>query len=231
MAYRERTSAVPGVVLWQRDAGSRTPATGRILPDGCMDLIWDGSQLFVAGPDTRARWHVLGPTASYMGLRFSRGLGPGLLGFPADQVRDQSPDLSDLWPSAEARVLSERVATAPEEVLERWLVDRAAYHGYEPLGAAVFDLATRGATVSGMADRLGYSVRQLHRRCLQLFGYGPQHLARVLRFNRALAAARTGMPLAQVSARTGFADQAHLSREVRDLAGTTPAQLLRELGG
>jgi transcriptional regulator GlxA family with amidase domain len=39
------------------------------------------------------------------------------------------------------------------------------------------------------------------------------------------------MSLARVSARTGFADQAHLSREVRDLAGTTPGNLLRELSG
>ena len=117
------------------------------------------------------------------------------------------------------------------KALERWLVDRAAHHGPPPLGAAVLDLATGGTTVTAMADRLGYSVRHLHRRCLPLFGYGPQHLARVLRFSRALAAARTGMSLAQVSARTGFADQAHMSREVRDLAGTTPAQLLRELTG
>jgi AraC-like DNA-binding protein len=117
------------------------------------------------------------------------------------------------------------------KALERWLVDRAAHHGPPPLGAAVLDLATGGTTVTAMADRLGYSVRHLHRRCLPLFGYGPQHLARVLRFSRALAAARTGMPLAQVPAKAGFADQAHMSREVRDLAGTTPAQLLRELTG
>ena len=37
-----------------------------------MDLIWDGSRLFVAGPDTRARWHATNPNIAYIGLRFSR---------------------------------------------------------------------------------------------------------------------------------------------------------------
>jgi transcriptional regulator GlxA family with amidase domain len=187
--------------------------------------------LFVAGPDTRARLHAPGPDVSYVGLRFSRGAGPGLLGVAAHEVRDQTPDLSDLWPSAAARALSEQVAVAPQQVLERWLVGRAADHGPPLLGAAVFDLAAQGTQVGVIAHRLGYSVRQLHRRCLPLFGYGPQHLARVLRLGRAVAAACTGMSLARVSARTGFADQAHLSREVRDLAGTTPGNLLRELSG
>lgn len=230
MAYREREARLPGVVLWQRDARASL-ATGRILPDGCMDFIWDGARLFVAGPDTRARWHATGPKVSYVGLRFSRGIGPRLFGTPADEVRDLSPDLADLWPSAEARVLAEQMAAGPEKALEGWLLKRVV--GREPprLGAAVFDMAASGTPVGAMADRLGYGVRQLHRRCLPLFGYGPQHLARVLRLGRALTAARGGLPLAQVAATTGFADQAHLSRDVRDLADTTPARLLGELTG
>jgi hypothetical protein len=186
MTYRERASAVPGVVLWQRYARPQ-PATARILPDGCMDLIWDGTRLLVAGPDTRARLHATGPDVSYTALRFSRGVGPGLLGVAAHEARDQAPDLSDLWPSAEARVLSEQVAVAPEEVLERWLVSRAANHELPPFGATVFDLAAKGTQVGVVADRLGYSVRQLHRRCLPLFGYGPQHRLRESPARRSLS--------------------------------------------
>jgi transcriptional regulator GlxA family with amidase domain len=79
-----------------------------------------------------------------------------------------------------------------------------------------------------MADCFGLGVRQFHRRCRALFGYGPQHLGRVLRLGRALDVARTGVSLAEVAVTAGFADQPHLSREVRDLTGTTPAQLLGE---
>jgi AraC-like DNA-binding protein len=79
-----------------------------------------------------------------------------------------------------------------------------------------------------MADRLGLSARQFHRRCLPAFGYGPRHLARVLRLGQALDQARAGVPLAMVAADGGYADQAHLSREVRALTGTTASALLRE---
>jgi AraC-like DNA-binding protein len=90
-------------------------------------------------------------------------------------------------------------------------------------------MAAAGTPVAAMAERAGLSARQLHRRCLPLFGYGPRRLARVLRLGRALEAARKGTPLAQVAAGCGYADQAHLSREMRALAGATPAGLLQEL--
>jgi hypothetical protein len=101
VSYRERATAVPGAVLWERAVGP-APKRTRILPDGCLDLLWDGHRLFVAGPDSAARWHGSEAGTRYVGLRFSGGLGPALLGMPADQLRDQSPDLDALWPSAAA---------------------------------------------------------------------------------------------------------------------------------
>ncbi len=227
VAYRERASRVPGVVVWQKDA-CPWPSTGRILPDGCMDLIWDGCRLVVAGPDTRARWHTAGINAAYVGLRFALGLGPLLLGTPADELRDVTAELEALWPGREGRILGEQVAAAPEAALESWLVSRLDRPKQTPLGSAIFQLAASSKPVSEMAERLGVGVRQLHRLCLPLFGYGPQHLARVLRLGRALDAARSGLPLVDVAVYAGFADQAHLSREVRDLVGTTLTRLLAE---
>lgn len=221
---------MPGVVLWRSDAGT-APRPGRIFPDGCMDLIWDGGRLVVAGPDTKARWHLAAPNAATVGLRFSRGTGPTFLGTAADAVRDVTTGLDGVWPAADARALSEEAAGDAEGALERWLLRRASDHEPPLLGAAVFALAAGGMPVGAMAEQLGYSVRQLHRRCLPLFGYGPQHLRRVLRFQRVLAAAQAGLPLARTAASAGFADQAHLSRDVKQLAGTTPGGLVGELTG
>jgi AraC-like DNA-binding protein len=228
VSYRERPTVVPGAVLWKRATGP-AQARSRILPDGCLDLLWDGSRLFVAGPDTTARWHQGPPHASYVALRFSGGTGPALLGVPADELRDRAPALGELWPSAAARVLAERVAADPVTALEAWAAGRAATRTQDPLGPRVLAMAAAGTPVAQMAERAGLSARQLHRRCLPLFGYGPRRLARVLRLGRALEAARKGAPLAQVAAGCGYADQAHLSRETRALAGATPAGLLREL--
>ncbi len=230
MSYRERPAAVPGAVLWERVPGP-VPGPLRILPDGCLDLLWDGSRLFVAGPDTTARWHHGDPRARYVALRFSGGAGPALLGVPADELRDRTPGLDELWPAAAARVLAEQVAADPVAALEAWAAGRGRTRPPDPLGRRVFGMAAAGTPVAQMAERIGLSARQLHRRCLPLFGYGPRRLARVLRLGRALEAARAGTPLAQVAAGCGYADQAHLSREVRALAGLTPAGLLRELAG
>jgi AraC-like DNA-binding protein len=82
--------------------------------------------------------------------------------------------------------------------------------------------------VAALADGLGLSERQLRRRCLELFGYGPKVLDRVLRLERALAAARRGAPFALVAADAGYADQPHLAREVRALAGVPLGELLGE---
>lgn len=70
----------------------------------------------------------------------------------------------------------------------------------------------------------------MHRRSLTAFGYGPKTLARVLRLQRALALARAGVPYADTAARTGFADQAHLARDVRELAGMPLGELLGRTG-
>src|SRR5690606_41603463 len=83
-----------------------------------------------------------------------------------------------------------------------------------------------GRSVREAADRVGLSERQLRRRSLAAFGYGPKTLQRVLRFQRALRLARAGVPLADAALAAGYSDQAHFAHEVRDLAGEPIRNLL-----
>jgi AraC-like DNA-binding protein len=228
MAYRERPSRIRGAILWQRNIGP-SPMSARILPDGCLDLLWDGNHLVVAGPDSTARNTNSPGGTSYVGLRFSGGVGPALLGVAADDVLDRCLDLEEVWSSKAARRLRDKVSLDPPAAMEAWAAGRAAAVDLDPLGPRVLSMAAAQLSVAAMADRLGLSARQVHRRCLPIFGYGPRRLSRVLRLHRALDEARAGAPLAQVAFDAGYADQAHLNREVRDLAGTTPTVLLAEL--
>jgi AraC-like DNA-binding protein len=225
VTYREQPAGVPGVELWERSSGPATTRS-RILPDGCLDLIWDGRELIVAGPDSAARWHDSPAGAVYTGLRFHRGLGPALLQLPASEVLDLSPGLAQVWPDAAARPLAERVARDPAGTLLAWLAQRVLDCPADPLGARVHALARRATPVALMADQLGLSARQLHRRCLPVFGYGPRRLSRILRMTRALDRARAGQALAEVAAVCGYADQAHLARELAALGGAPPTSLL-----
>ena len=83
-----------------------------------------------------------------------------------------------------------------------------------------------GDPVSRVADALGMSERQMRRRSLEPFGYGPKTLARVLRLNGAIDLARSGLAFADVAADSGYADQAHLARDVREFAGVPLSQLV-----
>jgi AraC-like DNA-binding protein len=232
--YEERGSRrVAGTVVWRREALAH-PHRVRVLPDGCMDLIWTGGGLLVAGPDTGAHLTDDPPGTGCVGLRFPPGTGPRALGVPACELRDARVPLEALWPGREARELAERVAGARDgaAVLEEAAAVRLRRAPDDPSAVtAVTAVATGlrgGVSVAEVARGVGLSERQLHRRSLTAFGYGPKTLARVLRFRRALRLVRGGVPPASAAADAGYADQAHLSREVRALAGVQLSVLLSE---
>ena len=81
--YEERPSRIQGGLVWTPRASG---AEKRILPDGCMDLLWDGRSLSVAGADTHAQVFRSAPGAVMTGLRFAPGLAPFVLGVAADEV-------------------------------------------------------------------------------------------------------------------------------------------------
>ena len=84
--------------------------------------------------------------------------------------------------------------------------------------------ATDGAVaVADLCRELGCSRRHLASRFREELGLGPKAVGRILRFERAVEAVRAGRPLAAIAAQCGYADQAHLTREFRALAGVTPA--------
>ncbi|MEV5613679.1 helix-turn-helix domain-containing protein [Streptomyces sp. NPDC052225] len=227
--YEERAARVPGAVLWTRTVTAGAAGAAPVLPDGCMDLIWSEGRLFVAGPDTRA--HATDPDGArrYAGIRFAPGTAPGYLGVPAHELRDTRAELTDVWASAEARRLTERIDASadPAAALEALAVRLAHDAGPpDPLLAHVVRALGAGRTVTETAEATGLNPRRLHRRSLTAFGYGPKTLARVLRLQRALALARAGVPFASTAARAGYTDQAHLARDVRDLTGETLGRLL-----
>jgi methylphosphotriester-DNA--protein-cysteine methyltransferase len=97
----------------------------------------------------------------------------------------------------------------------------------DPLvGAAVAALGQPRARVSVVAAELGVSSRQLQRLVGAAAGYGPKMLARVLRFRRLQALAPA--PLLELALEAGYADQAHMTSEVRLLAGVPPVRFLKD---
>lgn len=233
--YRETAPAAAArgllTCVWSRRVAPAETGVRRIVPDGCVDVIWqrESGQLFVAGPDTRA--HLTRLTAGELvGARFHTGRSPVALGVPAHALRDERVDLVELWGPERAARFGDALAATPSMPAAQAAITEAVVAGVradpDPAVPTLLSLAGRGTRVGAMADHLGITERQLHRRCLAAFGYGAKVLQRVLRFDRAVRLARSGMPPADVAHGLGYADQAHLSREVRALAGVPLGTLL-----
>ena len=162
------------------------------------------------------------------GVRFRLGVAGAALGLPAGEFLDGTVPVADVWgaeattsgwPPAASRelveVVRERLAGAPRR--------RRGARGGAGDGAP--------GRARGRARTLGVSERQLRRRFVDAVGYGPKTLARVLRFQRFLALAGEGEELARLALAAGYADQAHLTRETRRLAGRTPLELVTARAG
>jgi AraC-like DNA-binding protein len=244
----------PGYLEWPAPAGLRhaiaclwaqvtpevgTDRDGLVLPDACSDLIWEqGRGAYVAGPDTGPVRTVMKAGSVIVGVRFRPSAGGPALGIPLSELRDQRVDLQDLRRRDARRLpgtLDPQTAAIRTLELAAGLVvdgdpDPAATR------AAVL-LADPRARAEDVATEIGLSMRQLRRRCHAVVGYGPKTLQRVLRFRRFVSRIDAGLPagqaghdLAVLAAQAGYADQAHLTRECRALAGLTPAALARQRG-
>ena len=128
------------------------------------------------------------------------------------------------------------------DALESWvrtrIVSRLARDA-DALRAARRLVVDRGATVRDVARDLGWSERRLDREITATCGYGPKTLQRIVRLQRALRTSRAGVAtrppslaptLSHLAFDAGYADQAHMTREFRDLTGFTPRQLLGRSG-
>lgn len=74
-----------------------------------------------------------------------------------------------------------------------------------------------------MARTANMSMSQLHQRFRQLFGKTPQAWLAGLRIDEAQRWLRSSsLPIADIALRTGFCDQAALTRAMQRLCGTTP---------
>ena len=216
-----------------RDGAPNGSPPLRVVPDGSADIIWrdDGRSVttFTAGPDTEAQLAPLAKGSRMVGIRFAPGAADAVLGLPLDAIRDQRVPLAELWGPA-AEELAERVAVSdrPDAALARAIQQRVTAPPDRTAAAIArqLEFAAGPGVVSDVADDVGVSERQLQRRCRNAFGYGPKTLHRVLRFQRALRLARAGGRLADVAAVVGYADQAHMARDTRRLAGVPLTDLV-----
>ncbi|MFE0459506.1 helix-turn-helix domain-containing protein [Kitasatospora sp. NPDC058965] len=240
-----------------RQAGV-APAVHRGLPSPYLTLILtlDDPLTLAAHPDPAQRpdsyWTLLGGLHTAPALITHQGRQSGvqvalsplgaraLLGLPAGELAgaDHPADavLGDWALEGRDRLRSAADWAGRFRAVDRWLLTRlgrSADPAPEVVRAWQLLLAGGGRTgVAELAAEAGWSPRHLSERFRTETGLAPKAAGRVIRFDRArrrLATARPGS-LADLAADCGYADQAHLAREFRALAGCPPSRWLAEEG-
>lgn len=202
-----------------------------VPPDGCTDLMWTGRDVLFLGP---ARGPVSVPGGHFSGVRFKPGGAAALLGLALDGLADavvDGPGLGVLDPAL-VDILAE--SADPLAALEAAILPLTAEATPCSLMRALDSLDPEGPL--GRVQTLGLLLntpgRSLRRDVRQKTGLAPKRLLRVLRFQSLLRLRADGpapglgsATLAEAAAACGYADQAHMAREVAALAGVAPSRL------
>ena len=173
------------------------------------------------------------------GARLHAGALYRLLPVPQQELAGRVHDLDTIWHGWTRRT-ADRIASAATpaaalDTLECALEELMLHATWEAdargLARAVqcLRLTSGAAPIEILAQQIGLGRRQFERRFLEYVGLSPRLFGRIVRFQRAFRAlgAESG---AAVAARCGYADQAHLVREVRRFAGQTPTLLAQAEG-
>ena len=190
-------------------------------PDGCMEIIrrlggrsqWDGEQpdSFVAGMLTGPAKLLLSPGSRFVGVR--------LWPWTWRLISGQSPGLLiDSWAPLQAAAPHFTMPASVEAAFEA-MVPFQAFSTMIDVANALPSARTPGE----LGAAVGLSPRALQRWFEHNVGQPARSYLRMLRFGEAFAELPSaGYGLAEHAAGHGFADQAHMSREFRSLAGAPP---------
>ncbi len=215
-AYLERDGRHPAIAAaWRFEAEESRESL--VAADGCFDLIVQVAPrghraAFIYTPVPAAHRVSVEAGTRMFGVRLQPGFG--------NAVAEHA---------AELRALAERVSGEGVALLDRLegLVVSAARTVRPP--DIVHEFVAQARSTAG-GHRLTWSStraaeRELQRACRRWLGLSPKAFLRIERASAVRRGIRAGAPLADVAAELGFSDQAHLTREVRQLLGVTPREL------
>jgi AraC-like DNA-binding protein len=203
-----------------------------------LDEPWtlDGTERhdsFLAGLHTQPTLVAGGRSYACVELRLTPLGAQRLLGQAMHELAGRTLALENLLPGIgplTTRLRETRSWPQRFDLVETYLLRRLDTAPTPPPGVewAWRELLRSGGRlpIRALAAELEWSPRRLIARFREYVGLTPKTAARVIRFDRAVALLREARtPLAEVAAECGYSDQAHLTREFRELAAAPPTRL------
>jgi len=208
---------------WDLPEGTTAPQ--RVLAFPTSNLVVETTMVVLSGPTTRASTKVLSGSGWVLGALLRPAAVAALTSDPG-RMRDRhevftAPELHQLV--ADASSLDEATRD-----FGLWLLNSVGHLKDEAVLANRLLDATMAepglSSVGALANHLGVSERTVHRLAQRYIGLTPYMMIRRRRLQEAAQQVRQEpqCSLAEIAARHGFVDQAHLTREFRQALGTTP---------
>lgn len=214
--------------------------THHVPPDGCTSIalvVHEGQLRHAAasGPWLEPLVVPILPNRRYWGVRCRPEGGCLLLGVPPERLRNRNQPLEGLAPLFAARLGNgfggvtsfDQAVGVMNQVFGAWL-HRVGPPDAIACAAVNRLVGSRGeATIAPLAGELAIAPRTLLRRFRAATGLSPKQFARICRFRFAALQLTGANPptWAEMASGTGFADQAHMIHEFKDLTGLTPEAL------
>jgi AraC-like DNA-binding protein len=216
-----------------------SPRLHRVLPDGCMDLLFDfvaddNPRVSFVGTMTRPLTFTTTGAVDLLGVRFRPGCFPIFFALDAAELTDVRTDVMNYSHRFAREVWLRLVEAVPEDrcaVLQEVLLSRWSAAGIDPFvqHCVARIEASRGALrIAELERSTGVSGRHIERKFARHLGISPKTFARVVRFKNVAALAANPVPLdwVGVAGDLGFADQPHLVREIKAFSGLTPTEFM-----
>jgi AraC-like DNA-binding protein len=187
-------------------------------------------RLLISGPQSRL-WRVPFPADEAIDIALTPSGAKELLGVPLQPLTDQIIDAEELWGDSARRALEQSVLARSTRQRMSILFQLVRTRRERVPDRFSMQLSSRlvclgGVKVAAMAAELGYSERQLRRKCLEQLGLAPKELSRILRIRAVLRQLAYPVDWARCASEFGYCDQAHLIHEFREFVGASPKSFL-----
>ncbi len=239
--YRPGAHLSPFIeAYWEARAGSARQAMDKIVPDGCVDVIYNaGDDLYIdslgitlkseavylGGAITQCMEARMPAHAHLIGARFRPAAFSCFYSFASlHEVTDTFVELEKSFIPPVGSLLAQTVAS-----FDRFFAARCAPPGHALLPVVNDIVALKGnVSVKELTAAHYITERQLERHFRYHTGLTPKLFINIIRYqsaSRLILEEHPARSLSDIALESGYYDQAHLSREIKKYGGVAPTAL------
>lgn len=203
-----------------------------IVPDGCMDIIYQDGKLLCVGAMSEAFIVKIKPNDYSFGIRFKPSILPLLLDIKGNNLTDKKIALIDIstklftmldFKEEDENKKVVKLDAIFEKLFEKIEVNKSIVKAVE------FIVSNQGnIQIKDLEQKLGLSSRQIQRLFQNYIGYSTKKFCNIIRFFSLFKELikKDIKNLSMKSYDYGYCDQAHLNKEFKKFSNFTPTDEL-----